>query len=158
MVGWVALSNSYVELTLDLLRKSLDELYPGQFLPPREKGNFVVDGNVPGAEFLIQSGIQGAAGLFLLHNVPGPYTEFSDFADHIEDPSLRHLAEGQDCWLSVDLIHKHTTEEDGYRFIGNVLAKLAPSDAAVLVHPSRLITIRLDDEVRRRLAGGGQIS
>ena len=51
MVSWVVLSNSYAELTLVSLRQSLDELYPGQFLPPREQGNFVVDGNVPGAEF-----------------------------------------------------------------------------------------------------------
>src|SRR5713226_2044823 len=98
MVSWVVLSNSYVELTADALRANLDQLYPGQFLPPREQGNFVVDGNVPGAEFLIQSSVPGAAGLFLLYSVPGPYTAFSDFADHIEDASLRELAQAQECW------------------------------------------------------------
>jgi hypothetical protein len=158
MVSWVVLSNSYVELTLDLLRESLDQLYPGQFLPPREQGNFVVDGNVPGVEFFIQSTLAGAAGTFFLYSVPGPYTEFSDFADHIEDASLRQFAEAQECWLSVDLIHKHTTEQEAYRFIGNVLAKLAPRDAAVLVHPSRLVTLRFDDHVRRRLANSGLAS
>lgn len=90
--------------------------------------------------------------MFHLYSVPGPYTVFSDFADHIEDAALRQLAEAQECWLSVDLIHKHTTEQEAYRFIGKVLAKLAPPDAAVLVHPSRLVTLRFDDDVRRRLA------
>jgi hypothetical protein len=157
MVSWVVLSHSYVELTADALRENLDQLYPGQFLPPREQGNFVVDGNVPGVEFLIQCGVPGAAGLFLLYSVPGPYTAFSDFADHIEDASLRELALAQECWLSVDLAHAHKTEADGYRFIGQVLAKLAPRDAAVLVHPSRLMTMRFDDEVRRKLAAGEQV-
>jgi hypothetical protein len=126
MVSWVVLCSSFVELTADSLRANLDQLYPGQFLPPREQGNFVVDGNIPGGEFMIQCSVPGAAGLFLLYSVPGPYTAFSDFADHIEDASLRELARTQECWLSVDLAHAHSTDADGYRFIGQVLAKLAP--------------------------------
>ena len=157
MVSWVVLCSSFVELTADSLRANLDQLYPGQFLPPREQGNFVVDGNIPGGEFMIQCSVPGAAGLFLLYSVPGPYTAFSDFADHIEDASLRELARAQECWLSVDLAHAHSTDADGYRFIGQVLAKLAPPDAAVLVHPSRLMTMRFDDEVRRKLAAGEHI-
>ncbi len=155
MISLVVLSNSYVELTLDALRERLEQVYPGRFLPPREKGTFIVDGNVPGVEFLIQSDIPGAAGMFLLYSVPGPYTEFSDFAEHIPDASLRQLARAQACWLSVDLVHQYTTEEEAYRFIGSVLAHLAPRDAAVLVHPSRLMTIAFDDRVRQELASGG---
>ncbi len=157
MVSLVVLSNTDVELTLDTLREKLDQLYPGHFLPPREQGTFIVDGSVPGAEFLIQSNIPGAAGIFLLHSVPGPYAYVSEFAEHIADASLRRLAQAQTCWLSVDLIHKYTTEEEAYRFIGSVLAQLAPRDAAALVHPSRLITIAFDDQVRRELASGGQV-
>ena len=57
MVSLVVLSNTHVELTVDQVREKLDELYPGQFLPPRDKGNFVVEGSVPG-QFLIQSRVR----------------------------------------------------------------------------------------------------
>ena len=70
MVSWVVLANTFVDLTLGSLRAKLDEIYPGQFLPPREKGNFVVDGPTAGG-FFIQAAMPGAAGMFLLHNVPG---------------------------------------------------------------------------------------
>jgi hypothetical protein len=157
MVSLVVLSTSYVDLDLDGLRASLDQIYPGHFLLPRERGTFIVEGSVPGAEFLIQSDIPGAGGTFLLHSIPGPYTHFSDFAEHIADASLRRLARAQTCWLSVDLIHKDAAEAEAYRFIGGVLAQLAPPDAAVLVHPSRLVTIIFTDQVRRELASGGEI-
>jgi hypothetical protein len=157
MISLVVLSNSHVALTLDTLRGHLEELYPGHFLPPRDKGTFVVEGNLPDMPFLIQSDIPGAAGSFLLHSVPEPYTAFSDFAEHIADASLRRLVQAQTRWLSVDLIHRNTTDAEAYRFIGSVLAELAPRDAAALVHPSRLLTIAFDDRVRRALANGGQI-
>ena len=156
MVSWVVLSNTHVELDVESLRGKLDELYPGEFLPARQKGNFVVEGSVPG-QFLIQSSIRGAAGTFFLHSVPGPYTEFSNFAKSLEDRSLRQTAEAQCCWLSVDLIARHTSDGDAYRFIGRLLAKLAPADAALLVHPTRRIAMSFTDEVRRRLASGEQI-
>lgn len=156
MVSWVVLANTYVDYTLNSLRAKLDEIYPGQFLPPREKGNFVIGGPTPGG-FLIQANLPGAAGMFLLHNVPGPYWEFSGFAKAIEDPAVRKKAIAQCCWLSVDRIGKHGSEEDGYRFIEHVLAKLAPPDAAFLVHPSKLITIPFDDNLRGRLARGERI-
>lgn len=155
MIGWVVLSNTYVELTVDSVRAALDQLYPGQFLPPGDR-NFVIDGAVPGSQFMIQSNVAGAAGMFMLHSVPGPYTEFSDFAEAIEEPGLRALAVAQQAWLSVDVMHVHTTEAEAYRLIGALLAKLAPGDAAVLVHPSQPIAMRFDDDVRHRLASGFQ--
>jgi hypothetical protein len=155
MIGWVVLSNTHVELTVESLRANLDQVYPGQFLPPGER-NFVIEGSVPDSQFLIQSNVSGAAGMFMLHTVPGPYTEFSDFAESITDPSLRTLAVSQQAWLAIDTMHVHTTEADAYRLIGVVLAKLAPPDAAVLVHPSKPIVMRLDEDVRSRLAGGLQ--
>jgi hypothetical protein len=157
MISLVVLSNSYVELTLDVLREQLDQIYPGYFLPPRERGTFVVEGSVDSAEFLIQSDIPGAAGMFLLHSVPGPFSAVSNFAAHIADASLRQLAEAQTCWLSVLLMHRDVSPQEAYRFIGSVLAQLAPADAAALVHPSRLITVAFDDQVRRELASGGQV-
>jgi hypothetical protein len=156
-VSLVVLSNTYVELTLDSLRENLDQLYPGYFLPPREQGSFVVEGSVPEVEFLIKSDVPNAKGVFLLFAVPGPYTLFSNFIDHVADPVLRRLAEGQTCWLSVDLVGEVTTMQEAYRFIGSVLAHLAPSDSGALVHPSKLVTIAFDEEVRRRLASGGDI-
>ncbi|HLJ65656.1 MAG TPA: hypothetical protein VKT70_16210, partial [Stellaceae bacterium] len=48
MVSWVVLANTYIDYTVDSLRAKLDEIYPGQFLPPRDKGNFVIDGPTPG--------------------------------------------------------------------------------------------------------------
>ena len=70
MIGWVVLSKAYAELTADFLRATLDQLYAGQFLPPGQR-NFVIDGGIPDSEFMIQSNIAGAAGLFLLHMIPG---------------------------------------------------------------------------------------
>jgi hypothetical protein len=157
MISLVVLSSTYVELTQDALRESLDRIYPGHFLPLREQGTFVIDGNEPGVEFLIQSDIPDATGMFLLYSVPGPYTAVSDFAEHVADMALRRLAQAQTCWLSVDLIHRYATDEEAYRFIGSALAQLAPPDAAVLVHPSRLIAIAFNEQVRRELAGTGQI-
>jgi hypothetical protein len=153
MISWVVLANTHVELKLDSLRQKLDELYPGEFLPPRLQGNFAIVGPASG-QFLIQCHIAGAAGVFMLNSVPGPYTEVSDFAAAIADRLLRGEAEGQRCWLSVDLVHKNTSDEDAYRFIGHVLAKLAPADAAFLVHPARRTTIVFDDNIRRQLANG----
>jgi hypothetical protein len=155
MIGWVVLSNTDVELTVDSVRATLDALFPAQFLPANER-NFVIEGAVPDSQFMIQSNVAGAAGMFMLHSVPGPYTEFSDFAQAIADPGLRKLAIAQQAWLAVDAMHVHTTEADAYRLIGAVLAKLAPPDAAVLVHPSRPIVMRFDGDVRSRLASGFQ--
>lgn len=105
---------------------------------------------------MIQSNVAGAAGMFMLQSVPGPYTMFSDFAEAITEPNLRALAVAQQAWLAVDAIHVHTTEAEAYRLIGSVLAKLAPPDAAVLVHPSKPIVMRFDADVRSRLASGLQ--
>jgi hypothetical protein len=151
MISLVVLSNKYVSLTADSLSRQLDELHPGKFWPRDQQANFVIDGLGPG-QFLIKSTIPGAAGMFMLLSVPGTYTEFSSFARSIVEPTLRRTAEAQHCWLSVDLIGKITTDADAYRFIGAVLAKLAPADAAVLVRPDDDSTILFNDEVRRRLA------
>jgi hypothetical protein len=155
-VSWVVLANTFVDLTLDSLRAKLDEIYPGQFLPPREKGNFVVDGPTAGG-FFIQASMPGAAGMFLLHNVPGPYWKFSGFLKSIRDASIQREAMAQRCWLSVDLVRKSTSDEDAYRFVAQVVGKLAPPDAAFLVHPSKFIIIRFDDELRARLTRGEPI-
>jgi len=155
MIGWVVLSNTDVELTVDRLRTTLDQLHPGQFLPANDR-NFVIEGAVPDSQFMIQSNVAGAAGMFMLHSVPGPYTDFSDFAEAITEPGLRALAVAQQAWLAVDTMHVHTTEAEAYRLIGALLAKLAPPDAAVLAHPSKPIVMRFDGDVRSRLASGLQ--
>jgi hypothetical protein len=155
MISWVVLSNTYVDLKVDSLREKLDEVYPGQFLPPRDK-NFVIDGPTPG-QFLIKSNIAGAAGMFMLISVPASYTEFSDFAEVIADPALLRKVEAQCCWLSVDLVHRFTTDADAYRFIEQVLGKLAPPDTAFLVNPEKRITLPFDEDIRRRLTKGEQI-
>ena len=155
MIGWVVLSDTDVELTVDLVRVTLDALYPGQFLPANDR-TFVIEGAVPDSQFMIQSNVAGAAGMFMLTTVPGSYTAFSDFAEAITDPGLRALAVAQQAWLAVDAMHVHTTEAEAYRLIGAVLAKLAPPDAAVLVHPSKSIVMRFDSDVRSRLASGLQ--
>lgn len=154
MIGWVVLSNTDVEPTADELRATLDRLYPGQFLPANDR-NWVVAGVFDG-QYMIQSNVAGAAGMFMLQCVPGPYTMFSDFAEAITEPDLRALAVAQQAWLAVDALHVHTTEAEAYRLIGSVLATLAPPDAAVLVHPSKPIAMRFDDDVRSRLAAGLQ--
>jgi hypothetical protein len=153
MVSWVVLSNTPLELVADGLRATLEQLYPGNF-PPGGQTSFVIDGPVPGAQFLIQSNVPGAAGLFMLQNIAGPYADFSDFARRIADAQVRADALSQRAWLSVDNVRAYRSRQDAYRFVGRLLARLAPPDAAFLVHPSRLTTIRFDDGVRRRLADG----
>jgi len=152
----VVLTNTYVNLNLNSLREKLDELYPGQFLPPRIKGSFVVARRVPG-QFLIQSNVGGASGVFLLTSVPAHYVEFSTFAEAIADGPFRRRVEAQCCWISVDLLSGSDNEAEAYRFIEQVLAKLAPADAAFVVDPSKRITVVFDDELRRRFAGGEMI-
>jgi hypothetical protein len=95
--------------------------------------------------------------MFMLLTCPGPYTLFSDFADHIADPDLCDLAKEQTCWFSIDSIAGDKTDEEAYRFIGTVLAHLAPPDAAVLVLPGKSISAVFDSELRRRLASGGDV-
>jgi|SRR5687767_4333208 hypothetical protein len=154
MISWVVLSNTIVDPTVESVRAALDALYPDQFLPANDR-NWAVAGVFDG-QFMIQSNVTGAAGMFMLQDMPGPYTMFSDFAEAITDPELRALAVAQQAWLSVDTMHVHTSEAEAYRLIGALLAKLAPPDTAVLVHPSKPIVMRFDDDVRRRLAGGLQ--
>jgi hypothetical protein len=156
MVSWVVLADSYEDFGIDALRKKLDEVFPGQFLPPRQKGNFVIAGPAPG-QFLIFSNVPGAAGIFLLNNIAGPYTHFSKFAAAIADPALRSAIAKQCCWLSVDLIRLTTSGEDAHRFIEQALAKLAPADAAFLVDPDEGAMIVFDDKVRGRLARGEKL-
>lgn len=159
MVSWVVLSNSFVELNEEKLRAKLDEAFAGAFLPQRNEKSFVVKGPVPEAQFLIQSRIAGAAGIFMLNTVPGPYTHFSDFDKFITDRATQRQARAQRSWLSIDLVkaHSNSTEADAYRFIGRALAKLAPRNAAYLVHPTRRVVIAFDEEVRRRLENGEQL-
>jgi hypothetical protein len=155
MISWVVLSNTCLDPTVESMRATLDQLYPGQFLPANDS-NFVIEGPEPEWQFMIQSNVDGAAGMFMLQAVPGPYTMFSDFAEVITEPELRTLAVAQRAWLSVDAMHVHTTEAEAYRLIGSLLAKLAPPDAAVLVHPSKPIAMRFDDDIRKQLADGLQ--
>ncbi len=53
MAGWVVLSQTWVQLTLDSPRARLDALYPGKFLPPRGHGTFVIDGPIEHVQFMI---------------------------------------------------------------------------------------------------------
>lgn len=153
MISLVALSKSYVDLDVQSLSKALDELYPGKFVPLEQQANFVVRGPRLG-QFLVKSTIPGAAGMFMVLSVRGPYTEFSDFARSIADASLRHKAEAQGCWLSVDLVHMMTNKDEAYRFITLALAKLAPADAAILVKPENNSAVLFTAEMRSRLAAG----
>jgi len=153
MISLVVLSNSCVDLDVRSLSKALDEIYPGKFVPLEQQANFVVGGRNPG-QFLVKSTIPGAKGMFMVLSVPGPYTEFSDFARFITDASLRRKAEAQQCWLSIDLIHMFANKDEAYRFIAVALAKLAPADAAVLVKPETNSAVVFTAELRSQLAAG----
>jgi hypothetical protein len=43
-------------------------------------------------------------------------------------------------------------DQDCRRFIGKVLAELAPADSAILADPDRRMAIRFDEQVRGQLA------
>lgn len=153
LISLVALSSSYVELDVRSLSKALDELYPGKFLPLEQQANFVVGARIPG-QFLVKSTIPGAKGMFMVQSVPGPYTEFSDFARFIADASLRRKAEAQGCWLSIDLVSMITNKDEAYHFIAVALAKLAPADTAVVVKPENNAAVIFTAELRSQLAAG----
>lgn len=153
MISLVVLSRSHVDLGVQSLSNALDELYPGKFVPLEQQANFVVRGPGPG-QFLVKSTIPGAAGMFMVMSVPGPYTEFSDFARFIADASLRRKAQAQECWLSIDLVHMVSNKDEAYRFIAVALAKLAPADAAVVVKPESNSAILFTEEMRTQLAAG----
>jgi hypothetical protein len=155
MVSIVALMPSWELIPVDVVREELDALFPGEYLPPREAGNFVVEGPAEHSSYLVNCTVAHHQGTFLIYNVPGPYGEFSDFLRHIEDAELRAVAAAQPCWMSVDLIDKRSSREDAFRFIGAVLAKLAPPDCTLLVHPSRYMVIPFTSDVRAVLASGG---
>jgi hypothetical protein len=129
----------------------LDRLYPGLFLPPQEFRNFVVEGPVLDAQFLIQASVPGATGLYMLQNIAADFAGVSDFADGIDDPALRTLIFEQQAWLSIDVIEA-AVDQGCRRFIGKVLAHLAPADAAILADPDRRTAIRFDEQVRGQLA------
>jgi hypothetical protein len=153
MVSLVVLSQTWLGLSDDILRECLDSLYPGEFLPAREDGtNWVVDAKIAGTQFMVQ---RDQVGVFMVMSMPGPYTDFSPFAQNIADAGLRQFAVAQEAWLSVDLLHAYRASDDeAYAFIGRLLAQLAPNDAAVLVHPSRMISVRFTPDIRTRLASG----
>jgi len=153
MISGVVLSMTWVELNVDTVRARLDKVFPGEFLPPRGEGTFVIDGPLAPEQFFVNSAIAGASGTFFLNSVWDRYTEVSDFADHIADEKLRAAALVQEAWLSVDLIHDRADPDGAWRFIGKTLAEFAPPDAAVLV-VSYDRTLYFDDDVRRRLANG----
>ncbi|HEX5211220.1 MAG TPA: hypothetical protein VFW22_05755 [Pseudolabrys sp.] len=153
MVSGVVLSMSWVELTLDAVRARLDKVFPGEFLPPRGEGTFVIEGPLAPEQYFVNSAIAGASGTFFLNSVPDRYAEVSNFANLIADEKLRALALAQEAWLSVDLIDSRADPAAASRFICKTLAEFAPPDAVVLVH-SYDHTIYFDAGVRERLASG----
>ena len=154
MNGWIALSMTWVELTVESLRARLDALFPGEFLPPRDRGTFVIDGPIERMQFAIHSAIKSAEGMFMLNSVPGPYSDVCDFAERIEYNELRDLALAQEAWLSVELIGQTLSVENACSFAGKVLAELAPQDTAVVLNLSGLTCRHFDEEIRRKLANG----
>jgi len=157
MVSWVVLSKSYVALDADKLRAKLDEAFPGEFLPQRDQGSFVVDGAVPRAQFLIQSRVAKAAGLFMLQSVPGPYTSFFRLRQ------VHHGSRGQATGagateLAVDRSYGQAYDRGRSLSLHRPRrGDTRPRDAAYLVHPTRRIIVAFDEDVRRRLANGEQM-
>ena len=154
MLSLVALCPTWSRLEVGEVRDALDSLFPGSFLPPREEGNFVVEGPAPGSSVLVQCSAPGHSGTFHVYHVAGPYGDFSEFLLHIEDPNVRKLAEAQPCWFSVDVLHRHASDDEALRFICVALAKLAPSDATFVVHPTLYLVNALSPESRQVLASG----
>ena len=154
MVSLVVLSPTHDAYTLDTVHHDLEALFR-PLLPPREVGNFVVE-SIPSASYSVQCTVPGYSGLYSIQNVAGPYAAFSDFLEHIGDPELKELAASQPFWISVDRMHSYESDREAYRFIGQLLARLAPEDAAVLVHPSKYLVRPFTPEVRRLLASGGE--
>jgi hypothetical protein len=153
MLSAAALSMTWIELNVGTLRARLNTAFPGEFLPPRGRSTFVVEGPLAATQFLINSVIAGEAGTFLLNSVPGQYSDLSTFVERIDDLRLRALALAQQAWLSVDLIDPGAKPEGARRFIGKALAALAP-DAAVLVDAGGGRCWLFDETIRGRLASG----
>lgn len=154
MISLIALSDTKLTLTADELRGKLDRVFPGHFPPSRDDRGFVVDGPIAGAQFLVKSLVPGARGIFMVHDVPGPYADVSDYLDHVADPALRRQAAARTCWQSVDLVNGWSGEDEAWRFIAMTLAALAPADAAILVEPGRALVVPWSAALREALADG----
>jgi hypothetical protein len=152
----VVLADSPIRFDLDALRQKLEELYPGQFVPPRAKGSFVVAGRVRG-QYIIQSNVGGAAGIFILNSGTEPFAGLSDFTKTIPDGPTRRSVEAQCCWLAISLMYKARPDAEAFRFVEQALAKLAPPDANFLVDPTKRITVPFDEAMRRSFARGEMI-
>ncbi|HEX4407504.1 MAG TPA: hypothetical protein VH206_01910 [Xanthobacteraceae bacterium] len=152
----VVLTASPIRFELDALRQKLEELYPGQFVPPRTKGSFVVPGRMRG-QYVIQSNAGGASGIFILNSGSEPFAGLSDFTKTIPDGPIRRSIEAECCWLALSLIYKSKPDAAAFRFVEQALAKLAPPDAAFLVDPTKRITIPFDDTMRRSFMRGEMI-
>ena len=155
MTSLVLLSKSYIDLDIDRLRTVLDALFPGEFLPPRDSGNFVVDGPVKQAMFMIMSNIEGYSGGFMLNSVPATYDHYSDYRNYIQDPEILSAVSSHKCWLSVDRLMPQGTTEEHYRFIGLLLSALAPDDSIAVVHPSKMHVVLFNQTICEKLSSDG---
>jgi hypothetical protein len=84
MISLVALASTWRKRSVDEIRQDLDETFPGEFLPPRSEGNFVIEGPAEGASYCVQCTIPNYTGMFLIHKVPRQYSAFSDYLQHIK--------------------------------------------------------------------------
>jgi len=147
------LSQTYVSLTVESLRSTLDFLYPAQFPLSEITENKVRDGFFEGM-LLIECVIPGAQGWYVVYSLSAVHAVPVDFAAYVEDDALRAVTEAQEFSLEVGLVSIHGVEEEAYNFIGKVLAALAPPDSAVLIHPSLYSVVPFTSDVRKRLASG----
>ena len=153
MISLVALSRSWVQYSVEEMLECLDSIFPGQFTPAQRDRNWVTQESSD--QLAIQCLVDGYAGFYYVNGVPGPYAAFSNFLFEVHDSGLRKLCSEQPFWFSVDVLRKHGTDEDAYRFAGLLLSALAHEDSAVLVQPFQGSCQRLTPKLRRQLAAGG---
>ena len=149
LVSLVVLLPVPLRLNVAALRQHLDSVFPGHFIPQTDD-SFVMEWSNP-AMLFVKSIVPSHSGVFLVSFVPGPYTKFSDFADHVSAPRLLDLVHRHNAWLSVDLISEVEPEDDPYRFIGKTLAQLAPESSLAIVYPAKYIMVPFAESSRIHL-------
>ena len=95
-------------------------------------------------------------GIFLVHNHAHPYCdELEKVAGSISDRALGEKVRKHRAWISVDLMDRDKmmfrTEADAWRFIGKVLAELAPEDAVAIYVPAKGVLMAFDNSSKTKL-------
>jgi hypothetical protein len=115
MVSLITLLREPMTFELAYVRRALDSIFPGTFLPQNDD-SFVIEGSNP-LQLMVKSIVPSNSGIFFVNYVPGPYTEFPPSLRILPILGSRRVSEHR-AWLSVDRIGEIGSDGDAFRSAG----------------------------------------